>query len=73
MLHNFFQSFSHLKKIGILASSESVQKLNKNIYSSRGSHLFKNVYGIKDLVKVRITFVLSACYPNEAFKTWVNL
>ncbi|CAG9862927.1 unnamed protein product [Phyllotreta striolata] len=51
MLHTFFKSFSPLHKIGILASCESVESLNKNIYSSRGSHLFKNIEEIKDLTK----------------------
>lgn len=52
MLHNFFKLFSEPNKIGICATSESVEKLNKHLFYSRGSHLFKNLYTIAELSKV---------------------
>lgn len=39
--------------IGILASSESILKLNEYIFTSRGQNLFKNVVNISELNKVR--------------------
>lgn len=51
MLHNFFKLFSETNKIGICATSESVEKLNKKLFSSRGSHLFKNLHAIAELSK----------------------
>ncbi|XP_028136564.1 uncharacterized protein LOC114331258 [Diabrotica virgifera virgifera] len=51
MLYNFLKLVSPLNKITILASSESTDKLNKNIYTSRGNHLFKNIYSIEELTK----------------------
>lgn len=52
MLHNFFKLFSDPNKIGICATTESIEKLNKNLYSSRGNHLFKDLYTIRELNKV---------------------
>lgn len=52
MLHSFFELFYGSNRIGICASTESVEKLNKHLYSSRGSHLFKNLYTIQDFSKV---------------------
>ncbi|CAH0557658.1 unnamed protein product [Brassicogethes aeneus] len=46
ILHNLLKLFSRNNFIGILATTESVLKLNGNIYMSRGSHLFKNVFSI---------------------------
>lgn len=46
------QAFLHLIKnndIVIIASIESIHKINKLIYSTRGEILFKNVYELKDL------------------------
>lgn len=52
MLHNFFKLFSEPNKIGLCATIESVDKLNKNLYSSRGSYLFKNLFTIAEFGKV---------------------
>ncbi|KAJ8952106.1 hypothetical protein NQ314_007599 [Rhamnusium bicolor] len=51
MLHNFLKTFLKFNKIGICATVESISKLNRNIYCSRGSHLFKNLYSINDFTK----------------------
>ncbi|RZC38937.1 peroxisome biogenesis protein 1, partial [Asbolus verrucosus] len=51
MLEGVFQSFCEHNAIGILASASSTSKLNKNIYATRGNHLFKNVYSINQLSK----------------------
>lgn len=59
MLHTILSMFYQFNKIGICATTESTSKLNKNIYSSRGSHLFKNLYSISDLSKV--------CFPLTLF------
>ncbi|XP_056646462.1 peroxisomal ATPase PEX1 [Diorhabda sublineata] len=52
MLYILLRRVTGVNKINILASSESTDKLNKNIYSSRGTHLFKNIFSIEDFVKV---------------------
>lgn len=52
MLEQLFQKFCEHNAVGILATAESTSKLNKNIYTTRGNHLFKNVYNINELNKV---------------------
>ncbi|CAH1979790.1 unnamed protein product [Acanthoscelides obtectus] len=51
MFHNFLKPYITKHVIGICATSESLEKLNKNMYSSRGSHVFKNVFTISELDK----------------------
>ncbi|CAG9768233.1 unnamed protein product [Ceutorhynchus assimilis] len=51
MLYSLFSSILQHNSIGILASTDSISKLNKQIYRSRGNHLFKNVFNIEDLSK----------------------
>ncbi|KAJ8920838.1 hypothetical protein NQ315_015630 [Exocentrus adspersus] len=51
MMHAYLGMVSRFNQIGICATAESTSSLNKNIYSSRGSHLFKNLYSISDLSK----------------------
>lgn len=51
-LANFIHNYTKDNVIAILATSESITKLNSNIFSSRGRHLFKNVINIADLDRV---------------------
>ncbi|XP_018567374.1 peroxisome biogenesis factor 1 [Anoplophora glabripennis] len=58
MIHTCLKMFPRCNKIGICVTVESTAKLNKNLYSSRGSHLFKNLHSISDLTKAdRIDFL----------------
>lgn len=52
MLHDLFQSNCENNLIGIIATCESTMKLNSYIYTSRGSHLFKNLFSIDSFKKV---------------------
>lgn len=54
MLEMMFEHFCENNAVAILATSESISKLHTNIYSTRGHHLFKHVFGINQLVKVSL-------------------
>ncbi|XP_074027169.1 peroxisomal biogenesis factor 1 isoform X2 [Leptinotarsa decemlineata] len=64
MLHNLFKLFSNSNRIGICATAESTDKLNKNLFSSRGSHLFKNVYTIDEYTKLDRKVVLQKLFAD---------
>ncbi|XP_076269258.1 peroxisomal biogenesis factor 1 isoform X2 [Rhynchophorus ferrugineus] len=51
MLCNLLWTYTETNKIAVLASVESLSKLNRYIYRSRGNHLFKNIFGLNDLTK----------------------
>lgn len=50
-LADAFENYLSANRISILATSESLDKLNQHIFSSRGKHLFKNVFALADLNK----------------------
>ncbi|KAF2894156.1 hypothetical protein ILUMI_12010 [Ignelater luminosus] len=50
MLAELLNNIKH-SNIGILVTGESILKLNEYIFTSRGQHLFKNVFNISELNK----------------------
>ncbi|KAG5891031.1 hypothetical protein JTB14_035222 [Gonioctena quinquepunctata] len=64
MLHNFFKLFSYPNQIGICGTAASLEKLNKNVYSSRGSHLFKNIHSIEDYTKIDRKVILQNVFAD---------
>ncbi|XP_066262040.1 peroxisomal ATPase PEX1 isoform X2 [Euwallacea similis] len=50
-LYTLFTMIQKNYFIGIVASVKSLSSLSKNLYTSRGNHLFKNVVSLKDLNK----------------------
>nr|CAI5837445.1 unnamed protein product [Callosobruchus analis] len=64
MLHNFLKPYIAKHAIGICATSESLDKINKNIYSSRGSHIFKNVFTISELNKEDRKSIIKHLFQN---------
>jgi peroxin-1 len=64
MLEQLFQKFCEHNAVGILATAESTSKLNKNIYTTRGNHLFKNVYNINELNKSDRRKLLEFLFSN---------
>nr|CAH7747328.1 unnamed protein product [Callosobruchus chinensis] len=64
MLHNFLKPYIAKHAIGICATSESLDKLNKNLYSSRGSHIFKNVFTICELSKQDRQSIMKHSFQN---------
>ncbi|XP_044266288.1 peroxisome biogenesis factor 1 [Tribolium madens] len=51
MLESIFENFCENNAVALLATVESTSKLHKNIYTTRGHHLFKHVYAINQLNK----------------------
>lgn len=52
MLSELIESCQNTNKISVISTCESTMKINDNIMSPRGKHLFKNVYTITELTKV---------------------
>lgn len=71
MLYILLRRVSHFNQINILASCESTDKLNKNIYSSRGIHLFKNILSIADFIKVDRIAVLKFSLKDYKLEDYV--
>ncbi|EFA04352.1 uncharacterized protein Pex1 [Tribolium castaneum] len=51
MLETLFEHFCENNAVAVIATAESASKLHKNIYATRGHHLFKHVFGINQLNK----------------------
>ncbi|KAL1491690.1 hypothetical protein ABEB36_012251 [Hypothenemus hampei] len=65
----FFAELSGIQRvytIGILVSTDSLRSLNKHIYKSRGYHLFKHIFKIKDLNKDDRITMLKHMFSNIA-------
>ncbi|XP_050307066.1 peroxisome biogenesis factor 1 [Anthonomus grandis grandis] len=65
MLSSLFCSVLKHNSIGILATTESLEKLNKSIYKSRGNHLFKNVFDIGNLSKIDRAVFLKHLFEED--------
>lgn len=57
MLSELIDLCQKTNQISVIATSESIMKVNDNILSPRGKHLFKNVYTISELTKVKRIFL----------------
>lgn len=55
MLSEMIETHQKLNKISVIATGESTMKINEHVLSSRGKHLFRNVFSITELDKVRKT------------------
>lgn len=56
MLSKLIETYQKANKISIIATTESRLKLNENILSARGKHLFRNVFNILEVDKVCVIF-----------------
>lgn len=52
MLSELIEHCQRSNQISVIATCESIMKINDNILSPRGKHLFKNVFTIPELTKV---------------------
>ncbi|XP_030757477.1 peroxisome biogenesis factor 1 isoform X2 [Sitophilus oryzae] len=68
MLQSLLNSISKENGISIVASTDSVAKLNRHIYKSRGNHLFKNIVSIDNLTKADRVALLKYFFEKSPTK-----
>ncbi|KAK9872227.1 hypothetical protein WA026_017030 [Henosepilachna vigintioctopunctata] len=68
MMYILFTAVASHCSIGIIATAESVDKLNKNFYSPRGMHLFHSIFHIGNLTTDDRSKILEHFFKDCSFE-----